>query len=72
MKLSKIPGTNGGEIKGIIMEKFNLEKMMEEVEEEEKIYQAKKKNLSQEDINKVFSRVKKEKTKGYQSIEQES
>lgn len=54
------------------MEKFNLEKMMEEVEEEENIYQAKKKNLSQDDINKVFSRVKKDKTKGYQSIEQES
>jgi len=54
------------------MEKFNLEKMMEEIEEEEKKYQAGKKNLSQDDINKVFSRVKKEKTEGYQTIEQES
>ena len=42
------------------MEKFNLEQMIDEIEEEEKAYQIKKKNLSQEDINKVFSQVRKD------------
>jgi len=42
------------------MEKFNLEQMIEEIEGEEKAYQIKKKNLSQEEINKVFSQVRKD------------